>query len=158
MYCIMFELVLYLPLYTHTHTHIDYSRKDHTLSQPVCEKQHVSCALFRVICLCNVVVRKTLISDAVESALLHHWTILVELHHGIFLSLTFMIKNLSMQLTSVETHHISLLSVHVRSALNTTTIYTCCVCDPMCLSSSLCCSNLAGCWATLMYVCTCVVD
>ena len=67
------------PPHTHAyaHTRILCRRKDHTLSQPVCEVQHQSCSLFRSSRLCNVVVRKTLIFGAAESALLHHRTILI---------------------------------------------------------------------------------
>ena len=90
-----FSLSLSLSLthtHTHTHTYILCRRKDHTLSQPVREAQRQSCSLFRSSRLCNVV-RKTLISGAAESALLHHWTILSLPWH--FLSLPFMIKKIS---------------------------------------------------------------
>ena len=73
------SLSLSPPTHTHAyaHTRILCRRKDHTLSQPVCEVQHQSCSLFRSSRLCNVVVRKTLIFGAAESALLHHRTILI---------------------------------------------------------------------------------
>ena len=69
------SLSLFLPsTFTHTRTHTLCRRKDHTLSQPVCETQRQSCSLFS---LCNVLVRKTLIFGAAESAPLHHRTILI---------------------------------------------------------------------------------
>ena len=58
----------------HIYAHTLCRRKDHTLSQPVCETQRQSCSLFS---LCNVLVRKTLIFGAAQSALLHHRTILI---------------------------------------------------------------------------------
>ena len=107
--------------FTHTRTHTLCRRKDHTLSQPVCETQRQSCSLFS---LCNVLVRKTLIFGAAESAPLHHRTILiVNMAFSIF---TFHDKKIfCMRTTSVDKKNISLLSwcsVHFTS--DTSACYT----------------------------------